>query len=166
MTAHGPAEDEYQRITDMLDSPVYIVTTAAGTHRAGCVMTYAMPASIGPHRFLAAISRANHTFTVASQARYLAVHVLRDDQCELAELFGAHTGDVMDKFAQCRWRPGPGGVPILDDVAGWFCGAILERVPLGDHVGCLLQPIEAEVRHSGTLLGAAAISDLTPGHPA
>src|SRR5207248_6722269 len=32
-----------------------------------------------------------------------------------AALFGARTGDEVDKFTRCRWTSGPAGVPLLDD---------------------------------------------------
>ena len=65
----------------------------------------------------------------------------------LVELFGGETGDEVDKFARCEWRGGPRGLPILAACDNWFAGAILARHELGDHVGFLLEPIEA---HAGT----------------
>ena len=38
---------------------------------------------------------------------------------------------------------GRGGVPILDECDNWFVAAILARQDLGDHVGFLLDPVEA-----------------------
>ena len=37
-------------------------------------------------------------------------------------------------------RAGPGGVPVLDDVPGWFAGRVLDRLDLGDHLGLLPRP--------------------------
>ena len=63
----------------------------------------------------------------------------------LIELFGGETGDDVDKFARCTWSDGPGGVPVLDDVAAWMVGRIVERYDFGDHVGHLLEPVAGEV---------------------
>ena len=48
----------------------------------------------------------------------LAVHFLPDSADDLAELFGSQTGDTVDKFARCRWHPGPAGLPILELATG------------------------------------------------
>ncbi|XRQ16232.1 flavin reductase family protein, partial [Actinomadura welshii] len=129
------------RFVDGFDYPVFVVTTAdpgTGT-RAGCLVGFATQTSIEPFRFLVCLSRRNHTYRTAEAASVLAVHVLgRDEpQRELAALFGGETGDDTDKFARCSWRPGPEGVPLLTGAPRHLVGRILERVPLGDHIGFL-----------------------------
>jgi flavin reductase (DIM6/NTAB) family NADH-FMN oxidoreductase RutF len=150
------------------DPPLYIVTTAVGGERAGCLVGFATQVSIDPPRFLAALSTANRTWRVARSATHLAVHVLGRDRMALIELFGGETGDDVDKFARCAWSDGPGGVPVLDDVAAWMVGRILERYDFGDHVGHLLEPVSGEVAAPSpdrvVTLGDA--DGLEPGHPA
>jgi flavin reductase (DIM6/NTAB) family NADH-FMN oxidoreductase RutF len=147
---------------------VFVVTAAAGDERSGCLIGFATQCSIHPRRFLACLSVKNHTFEVAQRAGYLAVHVLEDDDEEKAELFGGETGDEVDKFAQVGWRPGPDGVPVLDDVKGWFTGRILERIDLGDHHAFVLEPLEADVedRAPGDELSFQSAKDIDAGHPA
>jgi flavin reductase (DIM6/NTAB) family NADH-FMN oxidoreductase RutF len=148
-----------------LDPAVLVVTTAGGGQQAGCVVTFATPASISPARFLVCLSRPNHTHRVAAQADALAVHVLGAEQQALAELFGGRTGDEIDKFARCAWRAGPRELPILDGCPAWFVGEVELRIELGDHSGYLLRPLEAHVEAAETgLLRAHALDDLTPGH--
>ena len=36
------------------------------------------------------------------------VHFVPEEAEDLAELFGGETGDEVDKFERCAWRPGPG----------------------------------------------------------
>jgi flavin reductase (DIM6/NTAB) family NADH-FMN oxidoreductase RutF len=95
------------------------------------------------------------------------VHVLERRQCELARLFGSETGDETDKFAQCTWHAGPDELPILDDAAGWFTGAVLSRYDLGDHVGFLLEPVEGSAPDEfEQLVTFSDVRDLEPGHEA
>jgi flavin reductase (DIM6/NTAB) family NADH-FMN oxidoreductase RutF len=156
----------FEAVADLLDYPMVVVTTAADDgSRAGCLVGFTSQVSISPARFLVGISDKNHTFRVAVRASHLVVHVLAKEHRELARLFGEHTGDETDKFAGCSWRPGPGGVPILDNVAGWFSGRILERIPIGDHVGFLLEPGEGELRASGrAVITLNDVRDFHPGH--
>jgi flavin reductase (DIM6/NTAB) family NADH-FMN oxidoreductase RutF len=96
----------------------------------------------------------------------LAVHGLGSGQHELAALFGTQTGDTVDKFTRCAWRPGPGGLPILADCPRWFAGEIATRIPLGNHTGFLLDPVEAGGGPHPAPLMFSAVRDLDAGHPA
>jgi flavin reductase (DIM6/NTAB) family NADH-FMN oxidoreductase RutF len=147
-------------------APVYVVTACAGGERAGCVVGFASEVSLHPPRFMACISHANATFPVAMRADRLAVHALTPAQSDLAVLFGAETGDDVDKFARCEWAPAEDGTPILADCPTWFLGAVVDRVDLGDHVGCVLAP--ERWRDGGRIdqLTARDLAGLEPGHPA
>jgi flavin reductase (DIM6/NTAB) family NADH-FMN oxidoreductase RutF len=127
-----------------LDYPMFIVTVAHRGKRAGCLVGFASQCSIDPPRFLACISKVNHTYRVAQGAKLLAVHFVPAHAVGLAELFGGETGDEVDKFAQAAWRPGPEGVPLLDDCENRFVGAVVETVDAGDHVGFVLEPVAAD----------------------
>src|SRR5690348_6276936 len=111
----GVDTDRFDAFVDGLDYPMFVVTTAHGGERAGCLVGFTTQASIDPPRMLVCLSVANHTYQVARQAELLAVHVLDKNDHDLAELFGGRTGDEVDKFAKCRWTPGPDGVPLLED---------------------------------------------------
>jgi flavin reductase (DIM6/NTAB) family NADH-FMN oxidoreductase RutF len=138
----------------------------ADGERAGCLVGFGTQASIHPPRFLACISVKNRTYEVACRASALAVHLLSDEppDRELAELFGGETGDDTDKFARSRWHDGPAGVPFLDDIPNRFAGRILERLGLGDHVGFLLEPIDADATDSFDELGFQETKEIEPGH--
>ena len=94
------------------------------------------------------------------------MHVVDSDDEDIAKLFGGETGDEVDKFAQCSWRPGPDGVPLLEDCPRVVVGRILGRHKYGDHVGHLLEPIEVEAEGSQESLGFEDVKDLDPGHEA
>jgi flavin reductase (DIM6/NTAB) family NADH-FMN oxidoreductase RutF len=141
-----PARD-FDDLVGGLDYPMFIATTRAEGELAGCLVGFATQCSIDPPRFLICLSDKNRTCRVARAADALAVHFVPSSAERLAELFGGETGDEVDKFAECEWREGPRGLPILEECDNWFAGAILTRHDLGDHVGFLLDPIEA---HSGT----------------
>jgi len=162
--------EEFDRFTEALDYPMFVVTTTDGTELSGCLVGFATQVSIDPPRFLVCLSDKNHTFGVALRADVLAVHVVGDDQHDLAELFGGETGDRTDKFAHVDWRPGPAGVPVLDVCPSYVVGRILERVPFGDHVGFLLEPVDAgpriDAEVDAEVLTLDDVEDVQPGHGA
>lgn len=159
-------QESFDPFVTGLDYPVYVVTVASGGQRAGCLVGFATQVSIDPPRLLVCLSVRNHTYRVAQAGSVLAVHVLGADQLDLARLFGEQTGDEVDKFAHCRWRAGPEGVPILEDCPRSVVGRIIGRPAFGDHVGHLLDPLEVEQGTADAVLTFRDVANLTPGHGA
>jgi flavin reductase (DIM6/NTAB) family NADH-FMN oxidoreductase RutF len=159
-------QETFQALTGALDYSMFIVTTAVDGDRAGCLVGFATQCSIDPQRFLVCLSDKNRTFRVASRGDALAVHFAGTGDGELVELFGSETGDDVDKFARCRWHPGPADLPILDDCPRWFAGRILVRCPLGDHVAFVLAPFAAGRAGEGGDFPFHRAKRLEPGHEA
>jgi flavin reductase (DIM6/NTAB) family NADH-FMN oxidoreductase RutF len=159
-------DSPFHSLIGRLDHPMFIVTTVgADGERSGCLVGFSTQTSIDPQRFLACISDKNHTYRVAQGATHMAVHLVPEDRMDLAELFGGETGDVEDKFAETDWRDGPEGLPLLDGCPTWFAGRILERLPLGDHVGHLLEPFDGNDSGDDGL-GFLRAMKIEPGHEA
>ena len=156
----------FESLVGGLDYPMLIVTTAAGSEMAGCMVGFATQSSIDPARYLVCISKRNRTHRVAEGAAVLAVHFVSSDREDLAELFGGETGDEVDKFDRCEWREGPAGVPILEGCGNWFAGEILTRFDLGDHTGFLLRPIGGERAHPVDSFPFHRARRIEPGHDA
>jgi flavin reductase (DIM6/NTAB) family NADH-FMN oxidoreductase RutF len=160
-------DESFEQLIEMLDYTMFVVTTRADGAPSGCLVGFATQISIRPARFLAGVSKTNHTCSVAARSDYLAVHVLARSQIGLARLFGGQTGDQVNKFDHCSWHAGPQGMPILDNAAAWFVGRTLQRIDLGDHIGYLLEPVAgAVVDRSADLVSIGEIADLEPGHKA
>ncbi len=158
------SEAVFHQLAAALDYPMFIVTAEAAGARAGCLVGFATQCSIRPVRFVVYLSKKNHTYRVARDASHLGVHVVGTAEHPLAELFGHETGDRIDKLARCRWRPGPGGVPVLEGCRGWFVGRIVDRVDAGDHLGFVLDPVEAALEETFDSVGFQALKGIEPGH--
>jgi flavin reductase (DIM6/NTAB) family NADH-FMN oxidoreductase RutF len=156
-------DSPFERLVATLDYPVYVVTTAVETELSGCLIGLATQCSIHPPRFLACLSKKNHTLKVARRATALAVHVVEEENRDIAELFGGETGDEVDKFARARWHF-VHGVPILDACERWFVGSALEQIDFGDHVGFLLAPIDTGQSAASEQLTFQKARDIEPGH--
>jgi flavin reductase (DIM6/NTAB) family NADH-FMN oxidoreductase RutF len=154
----------FTKLVAQLDYPMFVVTTVAADdgERSGCLVGFTSQCSIKPPRFLVLISEKNHTHGVMLRAEHVAVHLVADRG--LAEHFGSETGDEVDKFTDCSWRPGPGGVPLLDGATAWFAGPVVDRLSaLGDHLGVVVDPAEVS-DHVGTTLTFQQLKDVDPGH--
>jgi flavin reductase (DIM6/NTAB) family NADH-FMN oxidoreductase RutF len=160
------ADEVFHALVGELDYPMFIVTAADGERRAGCLVGFATQCSIDPPRFLVCLSKNNRTFRVAQGCPAMAVHLVPEHAAELAELFGGETGDRTDKFSRCAWRPGPGGLPLLERCPDWFAGEIVERFDGGDHAGFVLAPFVGHVEHGGGQFPFHRAKRIDPGHEA
>ena len=161
--------EEFDAFVEGLDYPVFVVTAYDGRDRAGCLVGFATQVSIDPPRLLVCLSEANRTLRVAMGSELLAVHVLGADDHAIAAHFGGETGDEVDKFVDVRWQAGPGGVPLLDDLPRVLIGRVVARVPFGDHVGHVLEPLverDEAGDEDGDVLTLRDVGDVEPGHPA
>mgnify|MGYP003402972643 FL=1 len=159
------ASEGFDDLVAAADPAMVVVTTAVGDERAGCLVGFHAQSSIEPRRYAVWLSRVNHTYRVALLARHVAVHFLTAGDRGLAELFGAETGDDVDKFARTPWTPGPGGVPLLDACPHRM---VARRVTLvddgGDHVCRVTEPVRTECPGRFTPLRLGAVAGLHPGH--
>jgi flavin reductase (DIM6/NTAB) family NADH-FMN oxidoreductase RutF len=155
----------FHEAVSQLDYPMLIVTAAAGGERSGCLVGFHTQCSIDPERFLVCISRRNHTAAVAGASLHLAVHFLDRADHPLSLLFGEETGDDVDKFARCAWEERH-GVPVLVGTRAWVVGRVVDRIPLGDHVGHVLEPVDGRVTGRLRQLSFQQVKDMEPGHSA
>jgi flavin reductase (DIM6/NTAB) family NADH-FMN oxidoreductase RutF len=158
--------NEFAALMSQLDYAMLIVTAADTREQSGCLVGFTSQVSIDPPRFLVCLSVKNQTHRVAQNTDTLIVHLVGVEDEPLARLFGGETGDEVDKFAQVSWREGPGGAPVLTDLENWFAGQTLARVPLGDHVGYLLAPVEAHAGQRQAPITFQQVKSIDPGHPA
>ena len=158
------ASDRFLDLTGDLEFSMLVVTADDGRERAGCLVGFSTQCSIDPPRYLVCVSVTNHTARVAAGADMVAVHAVPADRADLARLFGEETGDEVDKLERVAWRPGPGGVPVIEACTSWFAGRVVDRFDLGDHTGLLLEPVEVAHRHGLRPLMFSQVKDLEPGH--
>lgn len=166
--AHATVDEEaFDRFVRPLDPPLVIVTTIHDGERTGCIVGFHTQCSIEPRRYAVWISKANHTYRLAIFAEHFAIHVVDEAHRHLAELFGGTSGDEIDKFERCAWSPGPGGVPLLDDLPNWVVGRrVLVADDGSDHVCVTIAPDEVATADDLTPIRASELSHLRPGHRA
>lgn len=159
---HSPLQPFFNRV----DYPYYIVTVHAPEgEMSGCLAGFVTQCSIDPPHFLVCVAKVNHTFGVALRCNAMGLHLLGDDQEDLARLFGEQTGDVVDKFAHCRWRLGETGAPLLEEAAVRLEGHVLDHFSVGDHESFLVLIERSEPGEHPGLLTFRDAPRFHPGHP-
>ena len=159
--------DDLAPFLDLIDYAYFVVTVRApDADMSGCLAGFVTQCSIEPPNFLVCISKVNHTFGVAELASGMGLHLLGEDQVDLARLFGEETGDLVDKFASVDWRLGSTGAPLLVDTAVSMEGEVLGHFSVGDHEAFLVRGTRAVAGPHKGLLTYRGSPPLEPGHPA
>ncbi|CCH17932.1 flavin reductase family protein [Micromonospora lupini] len=115
------------------------VITAAGDPPVGFTATSFTSVSLRPPLVSFCLARSSSSWPTVAGAEHVAVHLLGADQREVARTF-ATSG--IDRFAaHPGWRPGPYGVPLLDEPVAWLLCRVTERVLAGDHAIVLAEPV-------------------------
>jgi flavin reductase (DIM6/NTAB) family NADH-FMN oxidoreductase RutF len=126
------------------------VVTAAGDPPAGFTATSFTSVSLRPPLVSFCLARSSSTWATIAGAAHVAVHLLGEDQQEIARTF-ATSG--IDRFAaHSGWRPGPFGVPLLTEPVTWLLCRVTERVPAGDHTIVLAEPLTGHFGEGAPLL--------------
>jgi flavin reductase (DIM6/NTAB) family NADH-FMN oxidoreductase RutF len=158
-------DDEAFDVLMQASNSAMVVVAARDADRVdACLVGFHSQCSIDPLRYAVWLSKANHTFRIASHADVLSVHWLRRGDVGLAEHVGAVSLDRdPHKMDRLRWQIGAHGGVELDGVAGLLVGRILERHDDGDHVCFVLEPLEARAT-AGPVLRFADVQFLPAGH--
>lgn len=128
---------------------VTVVTTldAAG-QPAGITANSFASVSLEPPLVLWSPKRASRRFATFTEAPAFAIHVLARDQQALCDHF-VRTANGFDRLA---WRPGPGGIPLLDGALALFVCDRQAVLDGGDHAIILGLVREARSREGEPLV--------------
>jgi 3-hydroxy-9,10-secoandrosta-1,3,5(10)-triene-9,17-dione monooxygenase reductase component len=115
-------------------SPVTIITASSeGVTRGATIGSFTSLSLAPPLASFNAI-RGSNFHAILRRAPRFAVHVLRDDQADLAELFAQPDLTPEEQFASVDILPGDDeGPPILRDVLALILCERWKMVPAGDH---------------------------------
>jgi flavin reductase (DIM6/NTAB) family NADH-FMN oxidoreductase RutF len=166
-TKTGEPASDLAPLFERMDFAFYLLTVRASDgEMSGCLAGFVTQCSIDPPNFVACISRLNHTLGVAVRSSAMGLHLLGEDQVDMARLFGEETGDEVDKFADVDWRIGTTGAPLLAEVSLALEGTILGHFSVGDHEAFLVRGVRAVAGPGHGLLTYRKSPRLHPGHPA
>ncbi|GAA0453162.1 flavin-dependent reductase [Paractinoplanes deccanensis] len=119
---------------------VVVVTApgAPGRAPAGFTATSFTSVSLDPPLVSFCLAHTASAWPAVAAADVVAVHVLTQEQEQVARTFSTKN---IDRFAtHGAWRPGPGGVPLLDGVLARIVCRVEQRVEAGDHTIVLATP--------------------------
>lgn len=143
---------------------VTIVTTlAADGSPIGLTVNSFSSVSLEPPLVLWCLDQRTLGFEHYRDCRYYAISVLAADQIGLSQRFATPR---LDKFDGLRWRPGVGGVPLLENIHATFQCASRHRYEGGDHLILVGEVLRFRQRAAEPLLYVGGRYAVAVEHPA
>ena len=114
---------------------LYVMTAAAENEVAASTVTWLSQASFNPPRIMAAVRVAGGVHALVEQSGAFALHILGQDQQDLAATFFKPSVVGADRtLSGYDYEPGPvTGAPLLLDLPAWLEARVVETVKGGDH---------------------------------
>ncbi|WP_336209398.1 flavin reductase family protein [Nonomuraea sp. LPB2021202275-12-8] len=139
--------EHFRRALAVHAAGVVVITAQTDGIPVGLTATSFSSVSLDPPLVSFYVDQSSTTWPWLRSADHFAVNVLASDQVEVAARF-ARKG--VDRFAEpTRWRPGPLGAPLLQDVSAHLICLPHETVDVGDHTLVVGLVAEANVHSTG-----------------
>jgi flavin reductase (DIM6/NTAB) family NADH-FMN oxidoreductase RutF len=125
-----------QSIFELVDRPVWIVTSGDSDRRGGLVATWVNQDLFGPQppTLVVAVAKGHFTAELIEASRAFAAHLIRPDQLELVWRFAIGSGRDRDKLADVDFKTAETGSPVLADCLAWLDCRVVETKDAGDRM--------------------------------
>lgn len=123
---------EFRQALGMFATGVTIITARTGAGEpVGFTANSFNSVSLTPPLVLWSLARQARSLAIFSAGTHYAIHVLANDQRDLAQAFATPGSD---RWANVTHRPGVAGAPVIEGVAAVFECFNRSRYDEGDHV--------------------------------
>lgn len=140
---------EFRQVCGHFPTGVTAVTAVAPDGRVAALTVNSFTSvSLDPAKVLFCLATTSSSFPVLSVAERVAIHILRQDQEDVARRFATSGLTGEDKVAGIAWTAGPGGVPLLPDTCAILVGTPDQVITSGDHVIVLVDVDHVEHKPS------------------
>lgn len=140
---------EKNNIKECLDKfsyGVYIITSKYENILAGLTCAWVTQVSFSPLLIAVAIGKARYTHDIILKSGVFAVHILSEEQIELARHFGLQSGRNTDKFKNIDYELETTGVPILKNAVAWLKCKVYACYEVGDHTIFVGEILEGRIQ--------------------
>jgi flavin reductase (DIM6/NTAB) family NADH-FMN oxidoreductase RutF len=140
---------EFRQVCGHFPTGVTAVTavTPDGTTAALTVNSFTS-VSLNPPQVLFCLASSSSSFETLMVANRVAIHILRQDQEDVARRFATSglTGEA--KLEGVAWVPGPDNVPLIPETPAILAGRIGQVVTSGDHAILLIDVDQVHLKPS------------------
>jgi flavin reductase (DIM6/NTAB) family NADH-FMN oxidoreductase RutF len=147
----GP--DDFRRAMSHFATGVTVITAWDADHRpTGLTASSFTSVSLHPPLILVCVSQKAQSYPAIKAAGRFAVNILCTGQEAVSRRFAtAPSASGEEKFAGLEYRPGAGGLPVLDDALAALECTVVHAYPGGDHTIFVAQVDAADCRDQAGL---------------
>ena len=116
-----------------LSTAVYVVTSKAQDKLNGLTVSWLTRVSLDPPLIGVAVDQRWYSNELLKKGTHFVVHILADDQLEIARHFGSSSGRDHDKLEKVDWEPSSNGVPVIRGSWAWLECRKEQQHRTGDH---------------------------------
>lgn len=127
------SNENFLPVLNLMQSGVFIVTSAYKNVPAGCTCVWVTRVSFSPPLLAVNLAPLRHTLATIEAGKRFCVNILGEDGIKLARSFGSRSGHDVKKFKDVGYRKSKGGSPVLDIAVGYLDCSLHSVVPAGDH---------------------------------
>ncbi|WP_240614961.1 flavin reductase family protein [Arthrobacter ruber] len=143
-----PHGESFREVFRRHAAGVAIITATYDGVPYGFTATSVASLSAEPPRFSFNMARTSSSWPAVANTNFVGVHMLSTENEGLANRFAR----TKDRFTGDHWEPGPEGVPVLRDVAGWLVGRISMRLSFENNAVVVAEVVAASIGPDGAPL--------------
>jgi flavin reductase (DIM6/NTAB) family NADH-FMN oxidoreductase RutF len=106
--------------------------------------------SLEPAKVLFCLATTSSSYTVLQEADRVAIHILGQDQEDIARRFATSGLTGTHKLEGTGWTPGPDGVPLIPGTPAVLAGRVDQAISSGDHIIFLIDVDHVGLKESAT----------------
>lgn len=127
-----------------LNPTLWLITAGEAARSGGLIATFVAQAGIVPElpRMLVGLSKRHRTWELVAARRCFGMHLLAEDQIELAWRFGTQSRRDVDKLAGLATFTAQTGTPLLREAIGWMDCRIEASFDTGDRTLHLVEVLD------------------------
>lgn len=136
-----------QKTLRLLSNGVYVLTARSGARFGAATVTWVSQVSFRPPQVMAAVRRESNVFRCLAESGCAVLHIVGDDQIELARRFFHPTDAAGGTLNGEPFAEGRTAAPVLRALPAHVecrVGRVVDAG--GDHALVILEPLEAECR--------------------
>lgn len=136
-----------QKTLRLLSNGMYVMTSRSGERVGAATITWLSQASFNPPLIMAAVRQDSNVFECLSESRIVAIHILGEDQQNLARNFLSTTKSNEGTINGEPFIEGKTTAPILHNTPAHVECNVKQIIDAGgDHALVVMEVIEAEFR--------------------
>lgn len=132
----------------LLSNGMYVITSRDGDRLGAATVTWVSQASFQPPLVMTAIRTSSNVFQCLSRSKLAAIHILADDQKEMAQKFFFPTALEDGGINGEPFTDGLTTAPVLQNARAFIeCRVVRILDDIGDHAIVVFEVVEAQYKN-------------------